>query len=50
MKHKSWPLFIWAVKRLEINHKDDKVIYKKNFKNNLLLRLMDLSGVTPLDV
>ena len=50
MKRKNWPLFIWACKRLDINHNDDNIVYKKNLKNNLLLGLMNLSGVTPMDM
>ena len=43
---KNWKLFIWAIKRLEIENND----CRKSLKNNFLLWLMDISGVTYLDV
>jgi hypothetical protein len=49
MKHKNWHLFKWAIMRLELDHKNNKAVYKKCLKNDILLRLMDLSGVTPDD-
>ena len=50
MEYKNWSLFIWALRRLELdyNHNND-VVCKRNLKNKILLRLMDLSGVTPND-
>ena len=50
MKPKNWSLFLWALKRLEIDHKNNEVIYKKGLRNGILLKLMDLSGVTPKDI
>ena len=50
MKHKNWSLFVWALKRLKIDHKNNDVIYKKGLRNDILLKLMDLSGVTPGDI
>lgn len=50
MKHKNWSLFMWALKRLELDHKNNDAIYKRCLKNNIMLMLMDLSGVTPNDV
>lgn len=43
---KNWTLFNWAVTRLKIENDD----FAKNFRNKCLLRLMDLSGVKPVDV
>ena len=49
-KYKNWALFMWAFKRLKREHINNDVVYKKGFINNILLWLMDLSGVTPADV
>ena len=49
-KYKNWALFLWAIKRLKIDSKNDNNIYKKCIKNYILLWRMDLSGVTPADV
>ena len=43
---KNWSLFVWAVKHLKIENND----YKKCWQNNILLWLMDLSGVKAEDV
>ena len=50
MKHKNWALFTWAMRHLEIDHESNDVVYKKCIKNDILLKLMDLSGVKPEDV
>ena len=50
MKKKNWALFYWALKHLNKNTKDNDTVYKKCLRNDILLRLMDLSGVTPADV
>lgn len=49
MKHKNWLLFRWALERLKVDRKNDNVVYKKCLRNDILLKLMDLSGVTPND-
>lgn len=49
MKHKNWSLFIWAMKRLKIDRKNNESVYKKCLRNYILLGLMNLSGVTPDD-
>ena len=43
---KNWSLFTWAVKRLKIENGK----YVKCFRNDILLKVLDLSGVTPKDV
>lgn len=50
MKHKNWSLFKWAFTRLELDRKNNNTVYKRCFKNGILLKLMDLSGVTPDDL
>lgn len=49
-KFKNWGLFIWAFKRLKREHINNDIVYKKGLRNDILLWLMDLSGVTPLDI
>lgn len=49
-KKKNWALFNWALKHLKIDNKSNEEVYKKCLRNYILLRLMDLSGVTPADV
>jgi hypothetical protein len=49
MAKKNWRLFNWALKHLKVDSKSNDVVYKKCLRNNILLRLMDLSGVTPVD-
>lgn len=49
-KFKNWGLFLWAFKHLDLDLKNDKNTWKKCIKNDILLRLMDLSGVTPSDI
>lgn len=43
---KNWTLFMWALRRWKM--KDRK--YVKCLRNDILLKLMNLSGVTPRDV
>jgi hypothetical protein len=47
--NKNWRLFYWALKHLKIDHKNNNTIYKNCLRNDILLWLMDLSGVTPDD-
>lgn len=50
MKKKNWKLFRWAIMHLKIDGSDNpNVIYKKCLRNDILLKIMDLSGVTPED-
>lgn len=49
MKRKNWRLFVWAFKHLKLDHENSKAVYKECLRNSILLRLMDLSGVTPND-
>jgi hypothetical protein len=46
MKKKNWRLFFWAFERLKIENGE----YKKCLRNDILLELMDLSGVKPEDI
>lgn len=48
-KHKNWALFCWALKRLKIDTGNNDNVYKKCLRNNILLSLMDLSGITRAD-
>lgn len=50
-KYKNWSLFEWALRHLKIDsNKNSKYFYKKCFRNDILLKLMDLSGVKPWDI
>ncbi len=42
---KNWKLFIWALDHCKMV--DDKCV--KCFRNSIMMKLMDLSGVTPKD-
>lgn len=47
--NKNWGLFKWALMHLKIDRSNSNNVYKKCLRNDILLRLMDLSGVTPAD-
>ena len=47
--NKNWGLFKWALMHLKIDQSNSNRVYKKCLRNDILLRLMDLSGVTPAD-
>ena len=44
---KNWTLFNWAITRVKF---DESGNVTKSIGNDILLRLMDLSGVKPADV
>lgn len=50
MEHKNWKLFMWAVKHLKIDPETNTIVRKNCIRNDILLYLMDLSGVTPKDI
>ena len=45
---KNWKLFVWAVKRMKIDHDRNKMTHC--FRNSVLMRVMNISGITPEDV
>lgn len=47
---KNYRLFMWAISKLKIDpDPNSDRIYKKCLMNNILLRIMDLSGITYRD-